>query len=106
MRLWRFISSHSDISLTRVVTVATLSGLSNAALLAIINSAAHSVSADGANARLFLMYALAIISYILTAALPPADREHRGRRSFRLRVNLADKIRHADLQSLNTSAAA
>lgn len=101
MKLWRFLSSHSDVSLPRVIVVAGLSGLANALLLVVINSAAHRVSTGVVDVRLFIMFALAITVYILAQrhVLRVASVEVE-KVIERLRITLSDKIRHADLHSV------
>jgi putative ATP-binding cassette transporter len=101
MRLWHFLGSHSEVSLPRVMAVAGVSGLSNALLLVIINSAAHSVSTGSVDARMFILFALAITIYILSQRYVLRIASVEVEKIIeRIRVNLSDKIRHADLHAL------
>ena len=101
MTLWRFLSSHSDVPLPRVMAVAGVSGLSNAMLLAVINRAAYSVSDGGIDLRVFVLFLLAIALYVLSQSyILRVSGIEVEKIIARLRVRLSDKIRHADLQSL------
>lgn len=101
MKLWAFLGSHSDVSLPKVVTIAVISGLSNALLLVIVNSAAHSVTDQSVDLRLFLMFAIAITVYVLAQRwvlrIVSVEVE---KIIAKLRVRMSDKIRHADLQAI------
>ena len=101
MTLWRFLNSHSDVPLTRVMAIAAVSGLSNAMLLAVINHAAYSVSSEGMNIQMFFLFIIAIGIYILSQGYILRRSSIEVEKIIaRLRVSLADKIRQADLQSL------
>ena len=64
--LWSFLQHRSEVPLPRVMLTASISGLSNAMLIAVINSAAHEVAVEGLNTRLFFLFLIAIIIYVLT----------------------------------------
>jgi putative ATP-binding cassette transporter len=101
MTLWRFLSKHSDIPLTRVLAIAGVSGLSNAMLLAVINHAAYSVSADGMNIQMFVLFIITIAIYVLSQGyILRVSSIEVEKIIARLRVSLSDKIRQADLQAL------
>jgi putative pyoverdin transport system ATP-binding/permease protein len=101
MRLWEFLRTHSSVSLPRVVVIAAISGLANALLLGVVNSGAHSVADRSTNTRMFILFIIAITVYILTqrSILRTSSREVE-KIIERLRVNLLEKIRGADLQAL------
>src|SRR5262249_43532672 len=86
---------------TTVLFVAGLSGVANAGLLAIINNAAQSSSADKQSFRSLLMYAVVLALYAVcfryTAHKVSVIVEDIV---SKLRVRIADKIRHADLLDL------
>ena len=101
MTLWRFLSAQSDVPLSRVMAIAGISGLSNAMLLAVINRAAYSASPDGMNIRMFVLFLIAIAIYIVTQGyILRVSSIEVEKIIARLRVSLSDKVRHADLQSL------
>src|SRR5262249_41367815 len=82
---------------TKVLLVAGLSGIANAGLLAIINSAAQSSSADTKSVRSLLMYAVVLALYAVcfryTSQKVTVIIETMV---SKLRVRIADKIRHAE----------
>lgn len=104
MTLWKFFSTQSSISFPRVVAIAVVSGLSNAFLLAIVNSAAHYEAADtnaGDQLRLFAMFVVAILLYVLSQRyILRVSGVEVETIILRVRVRLAEKIRRADLQAL------
>jgi len=101
MKLWHFLRSQSDISLPRVITIAAISGLSNASLLMIVNFAANSVSPR--NTILFLCFLTAITLYILSQRFVLRMSSIEVEKIIaHLRVSLAAKIRGSDLQSLES----
>lgn len=101
MRLWEFVSRYSDVPLPRVAAISALAGLSNALLLVIINSAAHTVSAGQVDVRMFVLFGLAIMIYILAQRYVLRISSVEVERIIeRIRVRLSDRIRHADLQAL------
>lgn len=99
--LWKFLSSQSDVSFARVAFIAGVSGLANAVLLAIINSAAHAVSTETMNVQLFLMFFVAITLYIVSQRyILRVSSTEVEKVIARVRVSVADKIRNADLQAI------
>jgi putative ATP-binding cassette transporter len=101
MTLWRFLNNHSDVPLSRVMAIAGVSGLSNAMLLAVINHAAYSVSSEGMNIQMFVLFIIAIGIYILSQGYILRQSSIEVEKIIaRLRVSLSDKIRQADLQAL------
>ena len=90
----------------RALYVTCLAGLANAVLIGLINLAAEAVaSGERVEARLFVLYLIAFAIYALAnqASLRRADgflQERLGE----LRLRLADKIRRAELRTLEAYA--
>lgn len=85
----------------RVVGMAGLAGISNAAVLGLINVGAASAAADDVNARVFLMFVTAIALFIVTKKYIMSVSIRLAEQIInRIRVRLADKVRHADLMRL------
>src|SRR4051812_20218306 len=102
MTLWEFFKSQSDVRLPRLIAIAGLSGLSNALLLAVVNSAAHKLSDNGPpDMRMFMMFAVVITTYILSQRhILRVSSIEVEKIIARLRISLSDRIRHADLQAI------
>ena len=102
MTLWAFFKAHSDVPIPRLIAIAGISGLSNALLLAVVNSAAHNLTEDGSiDTRTFLLFAIVITTYILTQRhILRVSSIEVEKTIAKLRVSLSDKIRHADLQAI------
>src|SRR5436190_2145929 len=102
MTLWEFFESQSDVKLPRLIAIAGLSGLSNALLLAVVNSAAHNLSDQGQpDLRMFIMFGVVITTYILTQRhILRVSSIEVEKIIARLRIGLSDRIRQADLQSI------
>lgn len=83
------------------VLYVALAGLSNAALLAIINAAADNAQNEAANGQLFVVFGLTIVMYVYTQRFilfASITEVHRLISVVRLRI--ADRIRWADLSAL------
>jgi putative ATP-binding cassette transporter len=101
MKLWDFLGSHSDVSLPKVITIAVISGLSNALLLVIVNSAAHALAGHAVDLRLAILFMLSISIYVVSQRWVLRVVSIEVERIIeRLRVRMSDKIRHADLQAI------
>lgn len=101
MTLWGFLKSQSEVPVPRVMLFAGISGLSNALLLAVINSAAHAASDESASTQLFLLFFVSLALYILTQRyILRISTVEVEKIVSRLRVRLSDKIRRADLQAV------
>ena len=105
MKIWSFIKAETDIPTSRVALMATVSGLSNTLLLAIVNAAAdHASMAEGdrsVSTRLFLFFLITIVLYIYSQRyILRISNVEVERLVGRLRIRLADKIRRADLGPL------
>jgi len=84
--------------------MAALAGVSNALILAIVNVAASNVSTDGVSLRMLAMFVSAMGIYaasqryiMITSATEVENIIHR------IRINLSEKLRHADLMGLQRS---
>lgn len=101
MKLWDFLGSHSDVSLPKVIAIAVISGLSNALLLVIVNSAAHALTGQQIDMRLAILFMLSITIYVVSQRWVLRVVSIEVEKIIeRLRVNMSDKIRHADLQAI------
>ena len=99
--LWEFLSRESAVPLPRVIGIAAVSGLSNAVLLWIVNSAANSSTDAGPDWQSFSMFLIAISAYVLTQRyVLHVSAVEIEKIVAKVRVNLADKIRTADLQAV------
>lgn len=101
MKVWRFFRTFSSASPGRVLLIAGIAGLSNALLLVIVNSGAHSVSDGELNFYEFVKFGLALLLFVSTQRhilhLASIETEKIVRT---VRVRLAEKIRASDLQAL------
>ncbi len=81
-----------------VVFTAAVSGVASAAILAIINAAAHAVEVGNLNFRYFAMFGVAIVMYIYCLRYT-FDRTTRTLEDIldHTRNRIADKIRHSEL---------
>ena len=103
MKLWDFLRREAGFSATRLIFFAGISGLSNALLLVIINSAAERVSDRQQNTQFLFLFAVAITLYILAQKyVLRVSTVEIEKMINRLRVRVADKIRKADLQPLES----
>jgi putative ATP-binding cassette transporter len=94
---------HREVGPVRpgLIFALTVSGIANAAVLAIINRASLSISAGGSTTREFLAFAVVVALYVVT--LRQAFRTTStlfARIVHRVRVRLVDKIRQTDLITL------
>jgi putative ATP-binding cassette transporter len=101
MTLFELLKQETAGSRTPVFLIAGLSGIANAGLLAIINNVIQNPSADMQTFRSLLMYAVALALYAIcfrytshkvTVVLEAIVNK--------LRVRIADKIRHTELLDL------
>ncbi|MDP3718273.1 MAG: cyclic peptide export ABC transporter [Acidobacteriota bacterium] len=101
--LWSFLQARSEVPLHRVMAVASLSGLANATLIAVINSAAHEVAADGLNTQKFFLFLIAITIYVLTQRyILQVSTIEVEKIIAKIRISLSDRIRRADLHAMET----
>jgi putative pyoverdin transport system ATP-binding/permease protein len=107
MLLWNFLKAEARISIPRLAGMAVVSGLSNSVLLAVINIAAgyasNTYGADTGQKVLFLGFIIALALYVMSQRyILRISNTEIERMVVRLRIRLADKIRKADLQPIET----
>jgi putative ATP-binding cassette transporter len=103
MMLWDFLNRESDVPLPKVLGISAVSGLANALLLAIINSAANASHDDGPSTRSLILFVIAITLYIITQRyVLRASTVEMEKIVAKVRVKLAEKIRSSDLHTLET----
>ncbi|MEA2695066.1 MAG: hypothetical protein QOJ16_4453 [Acidobacteriota bacterium] len=101
MNLLRLLRSESRTSPRRLLWIATLSGLANALILAVINSAASSTLTHAENFRALVLFALVLSLYIVTQKyLLVTSTVEIERILDKIRVRITDKIRHSELLPL------
>lgn len=99
--LWRLLRRGTERFNLEMACYVVFAGMANAGLLAIINAAAENASNQEANDRLLALFLAAIFCYvvaqrfILITSITEVERILGG-----IRVQVADRIRQADLESL------
>ena len=102
MNFLELIKVESEAIMNRIMIYATISGLANASLLAIINAAAGSVSYNELNFRYLLMFIVALAINILTQRyLFDKSSSIIEQIVHGIRVRLTGKIRRAELVDLD-----
>ncbi len=104
LNLWAFLSRESAVPLHRVLGGAAVSGLANALLLVVINSAANAGPQEGGpSTQSMLLFLIAILLYTLTQRyILRVSTTEIEKIVAKVRVNLADKIRRADLYAIES----
>src|SRR6266851_10483688 len=99
MDFWNLLKAESDLHLVKLLGMATLSGFSNALLLAIINAAAQAAGAQqGPSTFLFVSFVVTILIFILSQRFILRISSTEVERMIgNLRIRIADKIHKADL---------
>ena len=101
MTLWELLRDEARPDRTGIVAMAVLSGLCNAALLAIINAGAQSASYERLNARYLGLFGVSIALFILAQRyIFGHSSEIFERVVERIRIRLSDKVRTAELIAL------
>ncbi|MBI5815639.1 MAG: cyclic peptide export ABC transporter [Nitrospinae bacterium] len=84
---------------TRILIMATVSGISGAVLLGLINMAAQMASEREIHARLFSLFIAALLLYIYTRRFALEEATSGAEVAVnKVRVRITDKLRRADLQ--------
>src|SRR5690242_16518021 len=101
MKLLTLIRLYAGLTSTmrlQFMILATLSGISNAAVLAIINEAAENVKSKQANIYFLVLFLIAIALYVYTQKHLMVDicRRFEGM-VHQVRVRLVERARHAEL---------
>jgi putative ATP-binding cassette transporter len=102
MHIVGLLRSSVDTDLRRIVVITSLAGLANAMLVAIVNLAAEQTAlARPVSIRVLLLYLIAFALYYVTnrASLLEANGLFQDRLN-ELRFRVADKVRRAELRSL------
>lgn len=95
------LHARSDVPIQSLLTFSVVTGISNAAMIAVINSAAETVSNEMINWKLTLLYVLvtAIFYYSKTLTLNWSS-ELVESVIYQIRARLADKARRSELNAL------
>lgn len=98
MNILQFFEQESDVSKTRIFFMITISGLTNALLLIIVNVAAENILNQNLEERFFFLYLITFMLFVYaqqdtlystTLAIEKAIRK--------VRLRIVDKIRHSEL---------
>src|SRR5215831_18467770 len=102
MQLLELLRKESTSLRRDIVLAASLSGLSSAAVLAIINDAARTASSSSLNLRYLVMFVIAVSLYIVCLRYT-FDSTTRLLENIieNIRTRIADKIRHSELNVLD-----
>lgn len=101
MKLLELVRRESTVSIGRMAFLAGLAGLSNASLLAIINVAVGDASNSEHSVREAVLFAIAITIYVISQRHVMLEATGEIEEVLnRIRVRIADKIRHCDLRPL------
>ncbi|HEX8169602.1 MAG TPA: cyclic peptide export ABC transporter [Thermoanaerobaculia bacterium] len=99
--LLRLVRDESGGRAPRILALAAVSGLANAAILAIVNRAAFAAGQPGGSARYFLLFAVAAVLYVVTLNATFQSTTRIIETSIeRLRMRILEKIGRTDLASL------
>ncbi|HIE01190.1 MAG TPA: cyclic peptide export ABC transporter [Thiotrichaceae bacterium] len=103
MKILSYLEEY-DAPTSQIVFMTALSGLANAAILAIINSAAEMISNNDIEAQYFLLYLTTFVLYVYTQRYALSQTVIAIEKFIRkVRVRIADKIRSAELHFIENS---
>jgi cyclic peptide transporter len=103
MNFLKFLKNETSKPLHKIILMAAVSGISNAALLAVINSATKNVSEEKLNFRYLLMFLISMALFIVAQKYILGESTRLIEEILsKIRLRLSDKIRKADLLSLET----
>jgi len=103
MKILNYLEEY-DTPTAQIVFMTALSGLANAAILAIINSAAEMISNNDIEAQYFLLYLTTFVLYVYTQRYALSQTVIAIEKFIRkVRVRIADKIRSAELHFIENS---
>ena len=103
MKFLRMVREESDISLPRIVFVATVAGISNALVLAVINMAAGQATEFVGFPRLLAVFLAVIGLYVVTQwYVMTTTAQEMDRILHRIRLRITGKVRRADLRAFET----
>jgi putative ATP-binding cassette transporter len=99
--LIELVARESEGVRRQIIVTTAVSGLANAAILAIINAAAQSASYESINLRYLLMFIVAMALYVMCQRSSSRQMIRVTTESVqRIRVRLADKIQNSELETL------
>ncbi len=99
MKLFHFLNHESDASKKQILFMASVSGLANGLLLAIVNLAAEQVFNRELEARLFVIYLISLLLFVYTqkiAFIEAITSVERALQQVKLRIT--DKVRRVELR--------
>src|SRR5689334_23217491 len=100
MKLLELIRRESAVSIIKLSLIAVLAGLTQALVLAAINAAAAAAAAGGDHRWPLLLFAVALIAHILTQKyIMQTSTDLVEGVLYNIRLRVADKIRHSELQA-------
>jgi putative ATP-binding cassette transporter len=103
MTLFRLLLRQSNISIRTLVVVTGIAGLSNVAVLAVINAAAANAAEQVHSFRHLTMFLLALVIYVLTQRYVMRTTAAEVETTLHdMRMQMMDRIRHADLLPLES----
>lgn len=99
--LYDFLKKESDRPYKKIATMAAISGLANALVLGIINAASELARNENASSQLLLMFIIALTLFIVSEYyILKFGSEIMEEIIDKIRVRLTNKVRNADLLSL------
>ncbi|MDM8558544.1 hypothetical protein [Candidatus Parabeggiatoa sp. HSG14] len=103
MKILKYLEEY-DAPITQIGFMTALSGLANAAILAIINSAADMISNNDLQTQYGLLYLTTFALYVYTQRFALSQTVIAVEKFIRkVRVRIADKIRSAELHFIENS---
>jgi putative ATP-binding cassette transporter len=103
MKILKYLEEY-DAPITTIGFMTALSGIANAMILAIINTAAEMVSNNNLQAQYFLLYFIVFVLYVYTQRFALSQTVVAIEKFIRkVRVRIADKIRSAELHFIENS---
>lgn len=101
MKILKFIVQETDISRPRILLLAAISGIANGLLLVILNEAAANLEDGLLEAQLFFQYLITFVLFIYAQRTSQREAVIAVEQALqKVRVRLADKIRHCELRTI------
>jgi putative pyoverdin transport system ATP-binding/permease protein len=103
LNLLEFIKKESDINIRNSIIMATLSGVANGAILVVIVSSAEATDTENGDTQFFLIFIIALLLFIITKKKIFTSVARMTEAAIkRVRLRIADKVRHSDMQTVET----
>jgi len=103
MKILNYLEEY-DVPIAQIGFMTALSGMANAMILVIINTAAEMVSNNNSQTQYFLLYIIAFVLYVYTQRYALSQTVVAIEKFIRkVRVRIADKIRSAELHFIEHS---